>query len=48
MTVVGFVGRLFVAAARLRPGPASEPLRRVGQELVRLERDRPPAPTTSR
>ncbi|MGD0249720.1 MAG: hypothetical protein ABSB97_02365 [Thermoplasmata archaeon] len=46
--IVGLVGRLFTAAARLRPGPTSEPLAHVGEELVRLERPRPQAARTSR
>jgi hypothetical protein len=46
--IVGAVGRLFVAVARLRPGPTSEPLAHVGEELLRLERRRPQVPRTSR
>jgi hypothetical protein len=41
--IVGLVGRLFRAAARLRPGDAGRDLDHVGAELVRLERRAPPA-----
>jgi len=46
--IVGIVGRLFRLAARLRPGPAAADLAHVGEELVRLERQRAQAATTSR
>ena len=42
------LGRLFIALARMRPGPGSEPLGHVGHELVRLERRGPQPARTSR
>jgi hypothetical protein len=46
--IAGFVGRLFRIASQLRPGPAAADLAHVGEELVRLERRRAQAETTSR
>jgi len=46
--IAGWIGRVFRAMARLRPGEAGADLDRVGRELVDLERPRPQAATTSR
>ncbi|MCI4364479.1 MAG: hypothetical protein L3K10_00210 [Thermoplasmata archaeon] len=46
--MVGLIGRLFVAAARLRPGSAGSDLAHVGEELRRLARPPAQLPTTSR
>lgn len=46
--IVGFVGRLFRAVARLHLAEGADDLDRVGEELVRLEARRSQRPVTSR
>lgn len=46
--IVGLVGYLFEAVARVRPDERSADLGHVGEELVRLERRRRQRATTSR
>lgn len=46
--IVGIVGRIFRAAARLRPSEAGAALDHVGRELVDLERPAPQPAVTSR
>ena len=46
--IVGLVGRLFRAIARIRRSEGSADLDRVGAELVRLEARRAQRPTSSR
>ena len=46
--IVGLVGRLFRAVARVRSGPSSAGLDRVGAELSRLELRRAQRRVTSR
>ena len=46
--IVGMIGRVFRAVARVRPSDASRDLDRVGEELVGLEQRRAQRPTTSR
>jgi hypothetical protein len=46
--IVGLIGRVFRAAARLRPGEAGTDLDHVGRELTDLERRPPQLATISR
>jgi hypothetical protein len=46
--IVGLVGRLFRAVARLRLAEGSDDLDHVGAELLRLEARRAQRPVTSR
>jgi len=46
--LLGLIGRLLKALARLRPGDARADLEHVGDELVRLDQRRPQRRATSR
>jgi hypothetical protein len=46
--IVGLIGRLFGAVAKLRPGDAGRDLGTVGDELRRLEQVPRQRPATSR
>jgi len=46
--ILGLLGRLMKAVAKLRGGDAASDLAHVGDELVRLDRSRAQPPTTSR
>ena len=46
--LLGVLGRLMKAVAKIRGGDAGSDLEHVGDELVRLDRRRPQPPATSR